>query len=118
MLTGKSVLIVEDEFLVASMLEGMLEDHGCRDVVIASNLPAAFDAIGKFRFDAVVLDVNLDGKPSEAFAEHLLQNSIPFLFSTGYDSGSLADRWKSFPFLQKPYTDADLQDALEKLFKK
>lgn len=111
--TLPAILIVEDEFLLASMLEGMLQDLGCHDVVMTSNLAAAFEALKKFRFDVVVLDVNLDGTPSEPMVDHLLAHSIPFIFSTGYDSGALAERWRATPFLQKPYTSESLNSALE-----
>jgi CheY-like chemotaxis protein len=61
LLTGKRVLIVEDEALVAMLLEGLLEEYGCDVVGPCSTLQSALDVVRTQTFDLAVLDVNLRG---------------------------------------------------------
>ena len=66
--------------------------------------------------DAAVLDVNLNGQASYAVADALTLRGAPFVFSTGYEKAKLLDSYRSFRVLQKPYREAELCDALGKLF--
>jgi CheY-like chemotaxis protein len=96
-LAGKRVLIVEDEALVAMLLEEILGDCGCQLVGPVGTVPAALAAVQSERFDAAVLDVNLAGESAYPVAEVLDRRQIPFLFLSGYGQGAIpADRprWK------------------------
>lgn len=115
LLSNKAVLVVEDEFLIAALLEGMIEDLGCTDVTTAGTLEKALDVIGRYRFDLVILDVNLDGKPSAPVADILVEKKLPFIFSTGYDTAALAERWSAYPFLQKPFAATSLEEAIKRI---
>jgi CheY-like chemotaxis protein len=114
LLAGKSILVVEDEFLVAALLEDMLGDLGCSDIKTASSVSMALDALTAGLFDLVILDVNLDGHPSAPVAEALLEKETPFVFSTGYDPKAISPPWNSYPFLQKPFQATDLEQAIRK----
>lgn len=118
LLGGKAILIVEDEILIAGLIEGMLQDLGCPDVTRASDLKGAFAAIGKYRFDAVILDMNLAGVSCAPFAETLEKHAIPFVFSTGYMAPASPHRWEKVPLLQKPYFSQDIEAALAKVLPK
>jgi len=123
LLGGKAILIVEDEILIAGLIEGMLQDLGCPDVTTASDLKGAFAAIGKYRFDAVILDMNLAGVSCAPvscapFAETLEKHAIPFVFSTGYMAPASPHRWEKVPLLQKPYFSQDIEAALAKVLPK
>jgi CheY-like chemotaxis protein len=66
-------------------------------------------------FDAVVLDVNLNGQVSYPIADALAARAVPFVFSTGYDKDTLLDGYRTFPALQKPFHRSELSNTLAKL---
>lgn len=109
------VLIVEDETLVAMLLEDMLSDEGYEVAGSASNVPQALKlAAGEGEdFDVAILDVNLAGQPVFAVADALAERGKPFAFATGYGQGGLPDTWRSRPTLQKPFSQADVARVLK-----
>ena len=112
-LRGRRVLVIEDESLVAMLLETILEDLGCEVVGPEANiddgLAAAQAADG---LDAALLDVNVAGREVFPVAEALMARSIPFVFSTGYGESGLPPHWRGRPTIQKPFTEAAIRDAL------
>jgi DNA-binding response OmpR family regulator len=84
MLVGKRVLIVEDEMLVALLIEDFLTDIGCHVVGPCGSVQAALDAVRNRAIDLAILDVNLDGEMVYPVAELLAEQQIPFLFLSGY----------------------------------
>jgi len=112
-LQGLRVLIVEDESLVAMLLETMLEDMGCTVFGTAARVADALDMIaGETRPDAALLDVNVAGQTVYPVAEALDRKGVPLVFSTGYGQGGLAEGWENRPTVQKPYTEGMIRDAL------
>jgi CheY-like chemotaxis protein len=111
---GARVLIVEDEALVAMLLEDMLADHGCSVAGSASRLSQALALATDphLAFDAAILDVNLGGEPIFPVAEALAARGAPFIFATGYGAGGLPAAWRNRPTLQKPFNHADVGKAL------
>src|ERR1700733_14313569 len=85
-LTGLRVLVVEDEPIIAMMLEDCLGDLGCSVAAVASRLNDALKQARALDLDAGVLDVNLAGELSYPVAEVLRDRTVPFLFATGYGS--------------------------------
>lgn len=63
-------------------------------------------------FDAVILDVNLNGAETYPVAEALTERSIPFVFSTGYGAGGIPQGFRNVPVLGKPFERGDLERAL------
>ena len=114
-LSGRKVLVVEDEMIVGWLLEDMLVDLGCAIVGPANSVNQALAMIDAEAFDAAVLDVNLDGQMSYPVADALTARGMPFVFSTGYDKDTLRDGYRTFPVLQKPFHRSELGDALAKL---
>jgi CheY-like chemotaxis protein len=114
-LSGRKVLVVEDEMIVVWLLEDMLVDLGCAIVGPANSVSQALAMIDAEAFDAAVLDVNLDGQMSYPVADALTARGMPFVFSTGYDKDTLRDGYRTFPVLQKPFHRSELGDALAKL---
>lgn len=114
-LNGRRVLVVEDESLVAMLLETILEDMGCTPVGPASNIDdgeaMARDTVG---LDAALLDVNVAGRQVFPVAAALKARGVPFVFSTGYGEGGLPDEWRGITTIQKPFTEAAVRDALMK----
>ena len=114
-LQGRRVLVVEDESLVAMLLETILEDMGCTPVGPASNIDEG-EALARDEaaLDAALLDVNVAGRQVFPVAAALKARGVPFVFSTGYGEGGLPDEWRGNPTIQKPSTEAAIRDALMK----
>jgi CheY-like chemotaxis protein len=113
--SGRKVLLVEDEVLVAWLLEDMLADLGCAVVGPAASVNEALAMIDAEPIDVAVLDVNLNGQMSYPIADALVARGVPFLFSTGYDKDRMLDGYQTFPVLQKPFHRSELVDALAEL---
>ena len=114
-LSGRRVLVVEDEMMVAWLLEDMLADLGCAVVGPAARVNQALAMIDAEAIDVAVLDVNLNGQMSYPIADALAARGVPFVFSTGYDKDRLLDGYRTFPVLQKPFHRSELGDTLAKL---
>ena len=111
-LSNRKVLVVEDEMMIAMLIEDMLDEFGCELVGPATNVPRALELIGKEIVDVAVLDLNLDGKDTYAIADALRQNNVPFIFATGYGSTGMRPEYGDRPVLQKPFQAKDLETAL------
>ncbi|WBH16395.1 response regulator [Sphingomonas radiodurans] len=106
------VLLVEDEPLIAMMLEDFLDalDRQCAGT--ADCVAAAMPLVEAGGFDCAILDVNLrGGEKSWPIAKELAQRGIPFIFATGGGDDMLADEFRGRPVLQKPFT----MDGVEKV---
>jgi CheY-like chemotaxis protein len=114
-LSGRRILIVEDESLVAMLLETILEDMGCTPVGPAANIDDGLALAEGESLDAALLDVNVAGRQVFPVAQALKDRGVPFVFSTGYGEGGLPDEWRGQPTIQKPFTEAAVRDALMKV---
>src|SRR3954451_16991134 len=114
-LSGRRVLVVEDEMIVAWLLQDMLADLGCAVVGRAARVSQALVMIDAEAIDAAVLDINLNGQKSYHVADALAARGMPFVFSTGYETESLPNDYQSLPLLQKPFKRSELGDTLAKL---
>lgn len=110
-LTGKRVLLVEDEFLIAELTAGVLEDLSMEVVGPAYRLADGLRLAEKESLDLAVLDVNLGEGRSDPIAQVLQARKIPFVFVTGYAGLSAAPLIG--PALDKPLDAAKLRLALE-----
>jgi len=112
-LAGKRVLVVEDEAIVAMLLENILEDIGCTPVGPALGLEQALSLVAaETALDAAILDVNLRGERVYPVAEALSGRGIPIIFATGYGEGGVEGAWRGRPTVQKPYTVDDIVRTL------
>lgn len=116
-LQGKSILIVEDEALIALALEDMLAEFGCH---LVGSAQASVDAIALIanapKIDAAILDVELDDGKSWPVAEALTARSIPFAFSTGHGHDAEIDpRFTAAPILDKPFDTTQVRGLLAQL---
>ena len=111
-----SILIVEDDALIAMSIEEALLEAGATEVVISSNTADALAALREKRPDGLVLDVHLaDRDDGWALAE--LVNSVGpnpprIVFSTGAPQDIPEEIAELGPVLEKPYDPADLIAAL------
>jgi DNA-binding response OmpR family regulator len=109
------ILIVEDDPLIAMLLEDMLSELSYEVAGKAADLDEALALSGSIAFDAAILDVSLAGKSSLPVAQLLDGKGKPYLFATGY--GSLPDGMATGKrqVLSKPYQLHQLQAALASL---
>jgi CheY-like chemotaxis protein len=94
LLSGRRVLVVEDEMLVVMMIEDMLADLGSKSVTSAATVEKALALISAQVFDVALLDVNLNGNDSHPVAEALSARGVPFVYSTGNTNRSLRDGYE------------------------
>lgn len=111
-LTGLRVLVVEDEPILAMLVEAYLQDLGCEVVATASRLQDALAKARTLDLDAGVLDVNLAGQLSYPVAEVLKERAVPFLFATGYGTVVPPANLKNTPVLSKPFRQEQLAKML------
>ena len=81
----RRILIVEDDLVIALMMEEIVREMGCAVSGIAGTPGMTRLQLAKRDFDAVLLDVNLDGEYNPETADLLLEMGVPFAFVTGYD---------------------------------
>lgn len=113
--SGHRVFVVEDEMIVAWLLEDMLVELGCIVIGPAASVKEALAMIDAEAIDVAVLDVNLNGEMSYPIADALIARDVPFVFVTGYDKDRMLDGYRTFPVLQKPFHRAELTVTLAKL---
>jgi DNA-binding response OmpR family regulator len=112
----KRILIVEDEVLVAMLLEDLLSDMGHFVVACAPRLDEAMKQARDADLDFAILDINLGGVTSFPVAELLRHRSIPFVFASGYGSAGLTSQFEDALTLQKPYEPRELERAIATAF--
>ena len=116
-MTGpQQILIVEDEPLIAMMLEDFLEMLDKQACGVADCVATALALVERGGIDAAILDLNLrGGEKSTPVAEALAARGIPFVFATGGSGDSLDPRFADRPCLNKPFTMDGVQRALASL---
>lgn len=112
--TPRRILVVEDEALIAMVLEDMLDMLGHVVVATPSTYAEAETAIAAGGFDLAVLDVNLGNDPIFPLADRLASTSTPIIFATGSHRDSLPDRFRGMAVLEKPYAVQAVEAALER----
>lgn len=114
-LSGRRVLVVEDEMLVLIMIEDMLTDLGCVSIATAATVDTAIALIAAQDFDVAMLDMNLNGSKTFAVADVLGARSVPFVFATGYSAPDMRGGYSDYPVLKKPFSDGELAEILARL---
>lgn len=113
-LTGRIVLIVEDELIIAFAIEDMLADMGAT-VVLASTIAEAQARLADTAFALAVLDVNVHGIKSYALADELAGRGVPLIFATGYGDAEHPAQFAGTTTLTKPYNRHQLAEAIAAL---
>ncbi len=114
LLSGRRILIVEDEMLLLMTIEDVLADLGCETVISASTVDKAIGLIDGQVFDAAVLDMNLNGTSSQAVAEALAARGVPFLVATG-NRDEMWDGFRDRAVVRKPFKYDELVEILMRL---
>ncbi len=111
----RRILVVEDEALVAMLVEDALEDAGFGVIGPVRSVSQALEVLETEEPDAAVLDLNLAGENSVAVADALVARGIPFVVATGYGAAGLPAAHRQALVLPKPYDPADLIAMLTRL---
>ncbi len=112
---ARRILVVEDEALVAMLVEDALQDAGFGLIGPARSVAQAIALLAAETPSAAVLDLNLAGESSAAVADALAARGIPFVVTTGYGAAGLPPGHRGVPVLPKPYDPADLTTILDRL---
>ena len=113
-MASRCVLIVEDEMCLAMLLEDLLTDGGYH-VLKAARVQDALKLAGDEHVDAALLDVNLGNEQVYPVAERLNTQGVPFLFASAYGRSGIAEEYRDFPFLPKPYATDEIIPTIERL---
>jgi CheY-like chemotaxis protein len=109
---SRSILIVEDEPLIAMMLEDFLDSLGHRVVGTVESVADAIAMIDEGGFDVAILDIHLKGENAWPVADRLAADGTPFVLATGGHIEPPPPQHADAPVLAKPYTIDAIEPAL------
>jgi CheY-like chemotaxis protein len=114
-LNSLSVMLLEDEYLIALDAENNLEALGVKSIRVVNTLAGAAATAEAGDVDVAILDLNINGEMSYAVAEMFRKRGIPIVFASGYELRDRidADLEGAAVHLRKPYTAEGLRDAIE-----
>jgi CheY-like chemotaxis protein len=110
-LHSQRVLVVEDQYYLATDICEWLEGAGATVVGPVGNAAKAFAMLDE-GVDTAVVDINLGVGPTFDVAQALSERGVPFLFATGYDAATIPSQFESAPRLEKPFNGSQLVDAV------
>lgn len=107
------ILVVEDEYLLADELAMELADQGAE---VLGPAPSVERALGLLEAqpqpDGAILDINLGGEPVFPVADALISRGVPLVFTSGYGSDALPERFTNIPRCEKPINIRRITAAL------
>lgn len=112
---GRRVLIVEDEAMIAMLLELVLQNADCAVVGPVASVRGALRLIERQQLDAAVLDFRLGDDDSGEIMDRLDQRGVPFLLMTGQSMADLPAKLRHLNLLAKPFEPEALVEAVEKI---
>jgi CheY-like chemotaxis protein len=107
-----SVLVVEDEPLIALQTAQLLAEVGCRVIGPAASVGEALSLMSGAEFDAAILDVDLDGARSFPIADVLAEEGKPFGFLTSFGVPELPNRFQQSIIMSKPLCSRELRSFI------
>jgi len=113
MSNSRSILIVEDEPLIAMMLEDFLDSLGHEVRGTCDSVEGALAEVEKGGFDLAILDVNLKGENVWPVATRLREKNVPFVIATGGHVDPPPPEFDNAPVIEKPYTVDRVTPAIE-----
>ena len=114
-LTGRHVLVVEDDYYLAADTARALGGAGAEILGPCATEEDARAALAEKRPDVGVVDINLGPGPSFKLAEVLKDRGIPFVFTTGYDAEVIPAEFAGVERLQKPLQLRQIVGAVARL---
>ena len=116
-LSGVRILIVEDDYYLATDAETTLRSAGATILGPCGDEGSALAIVAGETLDCAILDVNLGPGPSFHLATTMRTRGIPFVFVTGYDHDVIPDEFGDVARLQKPYLEHHLHNAIARLLR-
>jgi DNA-binding NtrC family response regulator len=117
-LSGRRILIVEDDPFIATALEDTLLDFGMHVAGVASNLREAERQARESVFDVALLDVNIGHDTIDPVADVVASRGLPFVFTTGHGRAGLPEAHRDRAIVEKPfYVDEILRALREELLR-
>lgn len=115
MLRNCRILVVEDEYHIAEEVSEALAEEGAEVLGPVATVPDALAiAEGEERINAALLDVNLGGGMIWPVVDLLVGRNVPVVLTTGYDAGSLPERYAHLPRCEKPVALREITSALRR----
>jgi DNA-binding response OmpR family regulator len=106
------VLVLDDDPMIAELLQDWLTESSCRTVGPAKSVAGALDLIEAGPLDGAIIDIALHDEDSYPVAEALAKRGIPFAFATGFEATGLRQRFPDALILRKPFSLTDLKAAI------
>jgi DNA-binding NtrC family response regulator len=114
-LTGRCILIAEDEYLIARDLGRMLTNAGCAEVCMAPSMAESERILAEKRLDAALLDLQLQDGEAGTLVQRLRAQHVAVVFITGYSENAVPAGYGDVPVLPKPVPRQRLLSALTQL---
>ena len=111
-----SILVVEDEPLIAMMLEDFLDSLGHKVHATCESVSEAVKAVDLGGFELAILDVNLKGENVWPVATRLREKNVPFVLATGGHVDPPPAEFNTVPVIEKPYTIDRVNPAINAAF--
>jgi CheY-like chemotaxis protein len=115
LLTGRRILVVEDEYFLAEDVAFALRRLGAEVVGPVGNLGEAEEAVATNAIDGAALDVNIGGRTIYPLVKELQSRDVPFIFMTGYDVSAIPPEYQYAPRCEKPLDPEELASGLATL---
>lgn len=116
-LAGVRILVLEDDFYLATDLQDVLEEAGARIIGPFCDEASAEEALRQARPDCALLDLNLGSGPTYDLPRLLQEQNVPFAFVTGYDPVAIRAEFADVPCTQKPIASRMAVDLARRLLK-
>ena len=111
-LRGRGVLVVEDDYFVATEVQRTLERVGAHPIGPVATVDRAREFVGDDDVRAAILDINLRGLKVFDIADALVSNGVPFVFMTGYEPDVVPARFGDVPRYRKPCDGTTVVEGL------
>jgi CheY-like chemotaxis protein len=114
-MSTRRVLVLEDEPLIAMLMQDWLAELGCETLGPTGTVQAALALIESQPPDAAILDISLGKQDCYPVADRLQDRAIPFAFATGRAADDIVSRHQAAPRLSKPVNFAAVSGVIGKL---
>ena len=108
------VLIVDDEPLIAAMMEDWLSELGHEVIGPAHDLARALD-LANSDIDAAIVDVSLGKENSYPLVDTLMGRGLPLAIATGHGRDAIDPKYRGHSILRKPYDFATFRRTIDEL---
>jgi len=112
---GEGWLIVEDEELVAVLIEDAIAELGLTTIGPADRVVKALALLDRHHPQGALLDINIAGEEVYPVAAALRDRKIPFAFLTGYGESSVIAGYATRPVLQKPFMAGQIEAVIRQM---